>query len=203
VNYLAHLYLAGESDGLIAGALLGDFVKGRLDTLPLPAEWVEGVRLHRAIDAFTDRHPVVVRSRGRFEERRRVAGIIVDLAYDHFLAVHWSAFCDEPLHHFCRRRYDLLLSRREQFPPSLRELLPRIAAQDWLGSYAELAKVAFALERIGSRLRRADLLADVQRDLERHYDPLERDFLAFFPELAEYAANVAADGLHRLRDTPR
>lgn len=87
MNYLAHLYLAGYEDDWIAGALLGDFAKGRLENLPFVPGVVEGIRLHRAIDSFTDQHPVVRRSRSRLRSRRLVSGIIVDLAYDHFLAL--------------------------------------------------------------------------------------------------------------------
>jgi acyl carrier protein phosphodiesterase len=188
VNYLAHLYLAGDDDERIAGALLGDFVKGRLENLPLAPGLVEGIRLHRAIDVFTDAHPTVIRSRVRLQQRRRVAGIIVDLAYDHFLAVRWREFTDEPLTAFCTRSYRRLLARIDEFPPGLRDVLPRMAAYDWLGSYAELGNVALALERIGTRLRRPAALAGVLEDLECHYRGLEQDFLDFFPQLESHVA---------------
>lgn len=188
MNYLAHLYLADRDDEYIAGALLGDFVKGRLENLDLPPGVVAGIRLHRAIDAYTDAHPVVLRSRTRLAERRRVAGIIVDLIYDHFLAVRWQEFAAEPLPAFCRRSYGSLLARIDEFPPALRRILPHMASHDWLGSYAELDNVALALERIGTRLRRPDTLRGVLSDLERHYQGLERDFLEFFPELVAHVA---------------
>lgn len=190
MNYLAHLYLAGSDEDLIAGALLGDFVKGRLENLPFSPGVVDGIRLHRAIDAYTDAHPVVVRSRERLQERRRVAGVIVDLAYDHFLAANWYRFSDEPLGTFCHRSYSVLLSRVDEYPPRLRALLPRIASDDWLSAYADLENVGYALERIGSRLRRADLLLGVIDDLRRHYPGLEQDFLAFFPDLADHATQT-------------
>lgn len=182
VNYLAHLYLAGDDDDWIAGALLGDFVKGRLENLPLAPGVVEGIRLHRAIDSFTDQHPVVSRSRARLRRRRLVSGIIVDLAYDHFLAVRWSQFAAEPLPLFCDRSYSCLLARQHSFPQQLRTMLPHMVNHDWLGSYADLDNVALALERIGTRLSRADLLTGVLHDLEQNYLGLEQDFLEFFPE---------------------
>jgi acyl carrier protein phosphodiesterase len=180
--------LAGNDDEHIAGALLGDFVKGRLENLTLPPGVVDGIRLHRSIDTFTDSHPIVQRSRVRLQRRRRVAGIITDLAYDHFLAARWPEFANEPLHSFCERSYSCLLACMDDFPPKLRLILPRMAAQDWLSSYAELANVAFALERIGTRLRQADLLTGVLTDLEQHYVGLEQDFLEFFPELTAHVA---------------
>lgn len=188
VNYLAHLFLAADDPDLLLGGLLGDFLKGRLENLPVSAPVRAGVRLHRQIDAFTDAHPLVGRSRERISPgRRRYAGIIVDLAYDHFLARHWPAFSGEALEAFTTRSYRLLLDRHEELPPSLQQILPRMAAQDWLGSYAELENVAYALERIGGRLRRGNPLLGVGEELDTAYPGLERDFLDFFPALIEYA----------------
>lgn len=188
MNYLAHLYLAGDDDAEISGALLGDFVKGRLENLALPPAVVDGIRLHRSVDSYTDAHPIVLRSRSRLQNRRRVAGIIVDIVYDHFLATHWQAFANEPLDIFCQDRYQRLLARMSSFPPRLQTIVPHMARTDWLGSYAELDNVAYALERIGRRLSQPDMLTDVLGDLKRHYVGLEQDFMRFFPELkAQFA----------------
>ena len=55
--------------------------------------------LHRRIDSFADTHPAFRRSRGRVSAaRRRVAGIMVDMFYDHFLARHWGQFSGQRLY---------------------------------------------------------------------------------------------------------
>ena len=70
MNHLAHLALAGESPHLVVGGFLGDFVKGRLDNRFEPG--IEaGIRLHRAIDAFTDHNPKVRLAASRFEVHLR------------------------------------------------------------------------------------------------------------------------------------
>lgn len=188
VNYLAHLYLAGDDDAEISGALLGDFVKGRLENLSLPPAIIDGIRLHRSIDSYTDAHPLVIQSRQRLQNRRRVAGIIVDIIYDHFLARHWQAFAVEALDSFCQDRYERLLVHLPSYPPRLQAIVPHMAERDWLGSYAELDNVALALERIGRRLSQPDMLSGVHSDLQRHYSGLEQDFMDFFPELTEQFA---------------
>lgn len=188
MNYLAHLYLAGDDDDRAAGALLGDFVKGRLENLPFDPPIVHGIRLHRAIDAYTDAHPLVRQSRERLVERRRVSGIIVDLVYDHFLAVHWARYAPEPLPVFSARSYQRLLPRLASFPPRLQTALPRMAEQDWLSAYAEFDNVVYALERIDRRLRRPGALVGVRGDLTANYRGLEQDFLAFFPQLMVHVA---------------
>ena len=66
--------LAGEGADCRLGSLLGDFVHGRIPD-DLRANVADGIRLHRAIDVFTDGHPVVTALRGRFVAPfRRYAG---------------------------------------------------------------------------------------------------------------------------------
>ena len=97
MNYLAHLYLAGDDSELLIGGLMGDFVKGRVDPAR-PAAVRAGILLHRRVDSFTDQHPVVRRSKARIDpEFRRYAGILVDLFFDHFLACDWPAYSRQPL----------------------------------------------------------------------------------------------------------
>lgn len=165
---------------------MGDFVKGRLESLLLESSVVEGIRLHRQVDSYTDGHPVVALSRQRLSDRRLVSGIMVDMVYDHFLTVHWSDFTHESLHEFCATRYQRLLAQLERLPARLQFIVPRMAEQDWLGSYRDLDTIAYALERIGQRLRQPELLANTLAELERNYEQLELDFLAFFPELAAH-----------------
>jgi len=113
MNYLAHLFLGPKDPEQALGSLLGDFVRGPVHSLDLPHGVREGIWLHRRIDAFTDAHPLVRRSRERVSaERRRYAGIMIDMFYDHLLAKHWLAFSDQPLEYFTRDIYRLLLEQQ-------------------------------------------------------------------------------------------
>lgn len=209
MNFLAHLHLADGDDDLLVGGLLGDFIKGRLEGLPVSPGLRAGVDLHRRIDRYTDGHPLVARSRERLAARhRRLSGIAVDLIYDHFLARHWAGFSQEALEVFTARAYRVLLRRRRELPPKLQLLLPRMAAQDWLGSYATLDSTLHALDRLTRRLRRGDKLAEgLDAALREAYAGIQTDFLAFFPELAAHVAEArgcrgAAGGLRTWPDSP-
>ena len=59
MNYLAHLHIAASTNTNFSGNFLGDFVKGNPDGL-FPREIVQGIRLHRYVDSFTDKHPQVL-----------------------------------------------------------------------------------------------------------------------------------------------
>lgn len=190
MNYLAHFHLAGEDPELLAGSLLGEFLRG-----PVPEDWSPGlrlgVRLHRQVDAFTDAHPVTARGRGRFQPPfRRYAGILVDLFYDHCLARDWSDHLPVPLTEFARAVYARLHARRAEWPPPMQRGIDYMIAHDLLCSYRELEGIGRALRGISGRLRRANPLAAALPELERHADGLAEDFAAFFPDVVVHAARV-------------
>lgn len=59
MNYLAHLHLGGPAPQQLLGSLYGDFVKGSLEGR-FPPALEAAIRLHRHIDSYTDRHPLVL-----------------------------------------------------------------------------------------------------------------------------------------------
>ncbi|MFG3451051.1 MULTISPECIES: ACP phosphodiesterase [Pseudomonadaceae] len=186
MNYLAHLHLGGSQPGALLGSLYGDFVKGPLQGR-WPADIEAGIRLHRQIDAFTDSHPLVLQAKQRFpSERRRYAGILVDLFFDHCLAASWTDYADEPLSDFTARVYRVL---REEpaLPGELALIAPHMAVQDWLGSYQEFAVMERVVTGMSRRLSRPEGLIGGAAELERLYVPLQQDFQAFYPQLQIFA----------------
>lgn len=188
MNYLAHLLLAAHSDAALLGAFLGDFVKG-----PLPApdsEVALEIAVHRHIDAVTDAHPRVRAGVNLFvPERRRFAGIALDVFHDHVLARDWSRYGEGTLSHFTQRVYAVLNAQAEQLPERARLTAQRMAAQDWLGSYVHFAAVTRALERISQRLsRNGPHLAACAQDLQQHYAALAEAVPGLIADLHEEAA---------------
>lgn len=196
MNFLAHALLAGPRVDDRVGGIAGDFVKGVLDPRPLgmsPA-FAEGVRLHRRIDSFADRHPAFLRSRARVSrERRRVAGIMVDLFYDHFLARHWSRFSTQPLQAFTAEVYAHVRDYPDPLPAPFLPVFEHMARADWLSAYGDAQVVADALDRMAMlRFRRANPLAGGGAELLAHYAGFEADFAEFLPAALAFAASVRA-----------
>jgi acyl carrier protein phosphodiesterase len=80
--------------------LFGDFVKGK-DYSYLPEIVQEGVLLHRQIDDYIDHHPAVTELRlDLYKELPKIAGIAIDLYFDHLLATNWSNFHENSLDQF-------------------------------------------------------------------------------------------------------
>ena len=186
MNYLAHLHLGGQRPGQLLGSLYGDFVKGRLQGQFDP-EVEAAIALHRRIDVFTDRHPLVDIALGRFTEtRRRYAGIVLDVFFDHCLARDWMLYADRPLEQFTADVYQVL-SRERQLPERLAKIAPHMVANDWLGSYREFEVLEQVLRGISRRLTRPEELAGAMRELRRLYEPLSEDFSLFYPQLQSFA----------------
>lgn len=191
MNYLAHLYLADDSPEALVGAMLGDFVKGT-GPHPFSPGILAGIALHQRIDRFTDGHPIVQQSKARIAPaRRRFAGILVDVFYDHYLARDWVSYTAEPLAQFSQRVYRVLEAYEAQLPQRLQQVLPALVQQDWLMTYATQAGIALTLERMSRRLKRANPLAEGIQDLERHYGAIALDFHEFFPELRAFVQGFA------------
>lgn len=186
MNYLAHLLISPRTPLALGGALAGDFLHGKLDE-SLPAPFREGVVLHRAVDAFADSHPALRASRGRLSELRHHARIIVDVFYDHFLAVQFEKWSGgESLAAFTSEAYEKLLRNVELFPPRMQRVVRAMAADDWLTSYAEIDSIESALFYLSRRLKRhVDLSASVAR-LKDDYDGFRGDFERFMPELIDF-----------------
>jgi acyl carrier protein phosphodiesterase len=187
MNYLAHLYLSEPNEEAWLGSLLGDFVKGPLDAR-YGEDITRAIALHRKIDTFTDAHPLVLQSKSRISaERRRYAGIMIDMFYDHFLAKNWAEYHGEPIGEFTARIYGILHARHAMLPDRLQIMAPRMAQSDWLASYADIASIHTALDRMGRRLTRENRLLDSADELVEHYAGLEGDFRAFMPQVRQFA----------------
>jgi acyl carrier protein phosphodiesterase len=193
MNYLAHLYLSDGTPEALLGSVLGDFRKGLVMENLSPAI-VAAIHQHQEIDCFTDHH-AVVRHAKRFIaiDRRRYAGILLDVFYDYYLSKHWSQYSSVPLRTFIDRFYLVLETHLELLTDGLRPTIghrlavaaPYMIRQDWLGSYGDLDGIALTLRRISTRLKRVNPLAQGIEDLINYDKEIERSFHEFFPLLVE------------------
>jgi acyl carrier protein phosphodiesterase len=196
VNFLAHLHLSDGTPGSMLGGVVADFVKGS-EVAALPTDVREGVRLHRLIDGFTDRHPVVQRSIGRVAGKCGwFAGIVIDVYYDHILARDWATCSAEPLRVFADRAYDALGTLIPLAPEEAARFLREFIDDDRLMRYATPEGIADTLARLSHRIARripkAPRLEAAMPDLLAADAALATDFHAFYPALMAFAAGQRA-----------
>src|SRR5688572_3069972 len=161
----------------------------------MSAEFVRGASCHKAIDAFTDAHAVVKRSRSRISsEYRRFSGVLVDVFYDYRLARDWARYSSVTLEAYTSTFYASAEAQAIQLPPDARTMLDRIIRHDLLGSYAQVEGVERALRRLstylGSRWQKQFTLERSVRDLVAHEAAFASDFHEFFPALQAHVAEL-------------
>jgi acyl carrier protein phosphodiesterase len=193
MNHLAHLFLAQATVASRTGNLMGDFARG-IDTSQLREPVRLGLINHRAIDAFTDQHPSVVASRRLFSaQRRRFAGIALDILYDHLLIRHWQRFARVDREPFIARLYQDLEQNQNEMPAKMASVVSLMVQHDWFGAYGELDKVGYALDRVAGRIRFSNRFSGVIEELNVLYEELEDGFLEFFPDLLSYVEQQAIE----------
>lgn len=190
MNFLAHLYLSGDQPKVMVGNFIGDFVKGRNLATRFEPEVVLGIELHRAIDHFTDTHKTVQKSKKRLAGKyRHYSGVIVDVFYDHFLASNWNDYHPERLEKFARSSYKLLQDNDPILPEGLKIMLPYMVRQNWLVAYREIDGINKALTGIASRTPYLSNMEKASADLREQYSEFSEDFIAFFPQLKDFAGD--------------
>lgn len=197
MNFLAHIALSGGQPEIQVGNVLGEFVKGRLEKYSadeIAPAMMTGVRLHRRIDDFTDRHPVVRRSKRRLVgEYGLLSGVLIDMFYDHVLAKEWGSFFPGlPLPAFAQAFYAELLARRSRLPEVMQPLVRSMTTRDWLTNYATLDGIEWSLKGIGHRFPPAAGIERSIRDLSVGYDDFQADFREFWPELSAHCHSFLA-----------
>ena len=188
MNFLAHALLAGEAPALVVGGVVGDWIKGPLPA-GLPEDLARGVALHRAIDVFAETHPAFCASRARVSAaRRRYAGVLVDIFYDHLLARDWPQYRQEPLGGYCATVYRQIADQLHYLPEGSRHALALMAREDWLQSYAALEGIADVLARMARRARQPNPLAGGEAEFLAAAEGFERDFRDWLPDAQRFVA---------------
>ncbi|GIT53838.1 MAG: ACP phosphodiesterase [Pseudomonadota bacterium] len=190
MNYLAHLYLSGDSEDLLVGNFIGDSVRGDgFDVLSAGVQ--DGVRLHRYIDRFTDTHPVVRRSKKRmWHQFGRYSSVVADVFFDHFLAQDWHRYHPLPLAKYSTHICMILKTRLNEFPERSRRFLNYMAGNQVLPSYASISGIGTVLAQMAGRARFESKMEYGSRELRRCYSSYRKDFQEFFPELRRHTEDA-------------
>ena len=176
----------GLADGLIAGGLLGDFIKG-----PVPSAWPNalqlGVRLHRRIDAYSNAAPELRRSYARFPpELRRFAPIFVDVIADHCLALDWADHHPAELPAFSAHCYALAAAEAHRLHGDGRRCLSWLIERDLMSGYRNYEVMERGLKSVTRRLARQHLDASLLDFVGGALPSLRADFQGYFPLLVAH-----------------
>ncbi|WP_238858601.1 ACP phosphodiesterase [Clostridium sp. YIM B02569] len=188
MNYLAHIYLADNSEENMLGNFLGDFVNKSLEN-EFEQSIRQGIIMHKKLDTFTDSHPDFMRSRKRISKNnRRLAGVLIDIFYDHFLAKNWRDYSSISLEDYADNFYKILRKFSYCLPDKLLRRMNYIIEENWLLSYKDIHGIQTAVDRIAIRFAntRHPLVNPIE-ELINNYEGLESDFKCFYPHAIDYS----------------
>lgn len=197
MNYLAHAYLSFDLPEITVGNMISDFVKGKQkDNYPPKVQ--QGIILHRAIDSFTDTHPVTRKAKSFFrEEYGGYAGPIVDIVYDHFLANDKILFppgqAAGSLKAFAQKAYERVGAHEALLPEKFARLFYYMRIEDWLAHYRYKELIFKSFEGLARRAKYMPDAGRAKRLFETHYEDLAACYVEFFPELKDFALRTLGE----------
>ena len=188
MNFLAHAFLSFDDPDFLTGNMISDFVKGK-KKFDYPFSIQKGIELHRAIDEFTDFHPVTAKAKEFFRpDYRLYSGPFIDIVFDHFLALDDAQFLENKgLKNFTETTYLRLKNNAFYFPLRFQKMFPYMQSQNWLYGYRFKEGIN---KSFGGLVRRASYLSEAEtafKIFNENYDRLQEFYSAFFPELKEFA----------------
>ena len=187
MNFLAHLYLSNNHTDLMIGNFIADAIKGN-KFQHYNQEIKTGIQMHRAIDTFTDEHPIFRQSKNRLDPKYRLyKGVIIDIIYDHFLAKNWNDYSNIPLKNYSDFIYKLLKKNYNILPEKTQYLLPYMTKQNWLYNYRTQHGIASILHDMNIRTMGRSQMNLAIEDLKENYTDFEQDFKLFFEELIKFS----------------
>lgn len=186
MNFLAHAYLSFDTDAVLVGNMISDFIKGKAWE-KYPTGIQHGIRLHRMIDDFTDTHPVFRAARSYLAPAvGRYSGAFLDIIYDHFLATDPTRFTPDTLAVFAQHVYKVVGESIGEAPPRFVQTFTYMKEHNWLYNYSLREGVARSLEGMVRRAHYLPAGAPVYPLFEAHYEELAGSYRKFFPELEAY-----------------
>ena len=187
MNYLAHAYLSFGRSELLLGNMIADFVKGnKLSHFPNRIQ--QGIRLHRAIDRFTDEHKAVMESKQIFKPHFYLSsGVFTDILFDHFLANDEEHFSNESLLSFTTGVYKFLTENNHYFDDPMHQFFGYMTRYNWLYGYRfeeglskSILGICKRYPRLGDGHKALEIILEQKENFQLQYND-------FFPQLIKFS----------------
>ncbi len=188
MNFLAHIFLSGEPGEVMVGNFIADSVKGsEMTKFSLGIQ--EGIRLHRAIDTYTDNHAVTLKSKIRLRERYgKYSPVVADIFYDHFLATHWEDYSNISLRMYADQIYKFLQTHYAIFPERSKQFFNYMTKYDILFAYSKIEGIDKVMQGMSRRAKFESGMETAAEALLHGYEDYKTEFREFFPELQEHVS---------------
>lgn len=187
MNYLAHAFLSFNDKEIQFGNIIGDYVKGnQLNNYPFDVQ--HGILLHKAIDKYTDSHPIVDKAVAIFHQEFKLSSaIFTDIVFDNFLANDSRYFTDESLDIFTQSVYENLRNHQSLMNDKMVHFFSHMDQYNWLYQYRTIEGISKSIHGLCKRYPKLGNPEKAMQLFENNYDGLNEYFKQFFPELVTFA----------------
>lgn len=187
MNYLAHIYLSGDNKMIKIGNFMADSIRGKSYEV-YERDIKRGILLHRAIDSFTDMHPIYRQSKHRLHAKYgHYSGVIMDIFYDHFLAKNWSLYSKISLKEYTTDFYMILEANNEILTDKVRSIIPHMRNKNWLMSYSTIEGLQTIMNQMNYRIKNRVPMDESIQELKEYYTEFESEFKLFFIEIQAFS----------------
>ena len=186
MNYLAHAYLSFNNQDILIGNMIADYVKGKqIESFSKPIQ--RGIMLHRNIDEFTDKHPVVKETKIIYREAAgRYDGSFLDITFDHFLALDQKEEPQEGWLNFTLGCYNTIDKNLSGLPQDFIWFYHHMKEENWLYNYRYRWLIEKNFSRFSKHIKYLPDNAPVYQAFIENYEKLRKGYQDFFPELKDF-----------------
>jgi acyl carrier protein phosphodiesterase len=182
MNYLAHAFLSNNNEDLLIGNFIADHLRGN-NFSGYPPAIVEGIYLHRKIDAFTDAHTEFKKSKRIFYNGfEKYSGILVDIYFDHLLAKNFSRYSDVSLKLFSEKVYKIYTSYEQLLPKTSSGFLEYVIKNNIYHAYSGIDGIERVLFHLSHRIKHQVQLDQSVSLFKEHEKELQANFDVFFKD---------------------
>jgi len=185
VNYLAHSFLSNNNTDLLIGNFIADHIHGNNFENFSPGI-IEGIKLHRKIDVFTDSHEKFKESKRFFYKGfEKYSGILVDIYFDHLLAKNYHIHSNIPLQEYCDKVYSIYTQNVHVLPQSSSAFLKYVLQNNIYFAYSKPEGIEQVLSHLSHRINHPVKLHESLHIFKQNEEQLQSNFDLFFKDVID------------------
>ena len=187
MNYLAHSFLSFRIEPILFGQFIADDVKGN-KWAHFPKEIQAGILLHRFIDDYTDKHPLVLDLKTQLHPTLgKFAGVVLDVLFDHVLSLRWNAHSLTEREIWIQSTYEQLSKRQNDMTERRQFIVGKMIEHDWMNMYRTAEGTATILNQMSMRIPFENPLKNSIDTFFKHEKQIISTFDEFFPQILSQA----------------
>lgn len=168
--------------------LFGDFVKGS-NFQHFSSKIQEGIVLHRAIDTYIDSHKEVLDLKLMlYQDLPKVAGIAVDLFFDHLLAKTWEKHHVQEYESFLNDFYLHNSEIENDLTLEFKQFITIFRDRKWLNHYPTDFGLAKSCEGVSRRISFTNKLAEAPEIFYKRENEIEAVFQKYMMDAKTHFA---------------